>query len=355
MPAELVAAFRDTELFWLALPVELGGGGADLITTLETLEEVSRADGSTGWSLMANMSGTALAGAFVGEAAARQMFGGGRRAITAGMLGPGGRAVEVPGGLRGEGTYSFGSGSAHADWIGAGMLVIENGAPRLLANGQPEVRVCFLPREQVEMLGNWNVMGLTGTGSYDYRVPEQFIGNEFIMERTELTPRRGGPLFTLGIAGIACLGHAAVALGLVKRSLQEIARIAADKRRPGYPSVIADHPVFRREFAIREAAAQSSRAFVMNVFADAQATVLGGGTLSPVQRARFRQSTTYLHEIGAEVVRFCYQWGGSSAQRMSSPLGRCMRDMGTATQHIFVDPLSLADAAPPILAHWQTG
>ena len=86
MPAELVAAFRDTGLFWLALPAELGGGGADLITTLETLEEVSRSDGSTGWSLMANMSGTALAGAFVGDAAAQRMFGGGRRAITAGML-----------------------------------------------------------------------------------------------------------------------------------------------------------------------------------------------------------------------------------------------------------------------------
>jgi alkylation response protein AidB-like acyl-CoA dehydrogenase len=353
MPARLVEAFRETELFWLLLPGELGGLGADLITAIETLEEVSRADGSTGWSLMANVTGTALAGAFVGDRAAQAMFGGARRAITAGMLGPGGKAVATEGGLRGAGDYAFGSGCAHADWFGAGMLVMENGKPRCLPSGLPEVRVCFVPRAQVEVLGNWDVMGLQGTGSYDYRVPEQFIANDFIMERTELVPRRGGRLFTLGIAGLACLGHAAVALGLMKRSLQEIARIAQTKKRPGYPTVAGEHPIFLREFAIREAAAQSTRAFVINVFADAQATVLSGGTLSAVQRARFRQCTTYLHEVAAEVVRFCYQWGGSSAQRMASPLGRCMRDMGVATQHVFVDPVSLADAGIPLLAHWN--
>jgi alkylation response protein AidB-like acyl-CoA dehydrogenase len=353
MPARLVAAFRETELFWLLLPAELGGGGADLVTTIAALEEVSRADGSTGWSLMANMTGTALAGAYAGDAAAQAMFGNGRRAITAGMLGPGGKAVAVDGGLRGGGDYSFGSGCAHADWFGAGMLVMENGAPRRLASGMPEVRVCFVPRDRVEILGNWDVMGLQGTGSYDYRVPDQFVANDFIMERTELVPRRGGPLFTLGIAGLGCLGHAAVALGLMKRALQEIARIAQTKKRPAYPGTTAEHPIFQREFAIREAAAQSVRAFVVNVFADAQDTVLAGGTLSAVQRARFRQSTTYLHEVAAEVVRFCYQWAGSSAQRKTSPLGRCMRDMGVATQHVFVDPVSLADAAPPLLAAWS--
>jgi alkylation response protein AidB-like acyl-CoA dehydrogenase len=156
------------------------------------------------------------------------------------------------------------------------------------------------------MLGSRNVMGLTGTGSYDYRVPEQFIA---------ASSSWSAPSLCHGLASRAavypwhrgrCLpGHAAVAVGLVKRSLQEIARIAADRRRPGYPSVIADHPVFRREFAIREAAAQASQASVMNVFANAQATVLGGRKLSPMQRARFRQSMICLQEVGAELVRFC--------------------------------------------------
>ena len=52
-----------------------------------------------------------------------EMFGGGRKPIMAGMLGPGGTCEEVEGGYRGNGKYKFGSGSLHADWLGAGCLV----------------------------------------------------------------------------------------------------------------------------------------------------------------------------------------------------------------------------------------
>jgi alkylation response protein AidB-like acyl-CoA dehydrogenase len=352
LPPEVVGALREAELFWTLLPREAGGLGGDMLTGLEVLEEITRADGSIGWSLMANMTGTALAGAFAGEEALEAMFGGGRRSITAGMLGPGGKSVEVAGGLHGGGKYSFGSGCGHADWFGAGMLVMEDGKPRTMPNGLPEVRVCFLPKDKVRIDGNWDVMGLKGTGSYDYTVPAQDIPWSFTMERTCIEPQRGGPLFTAGIAGYGCLGHAAVALGLMKRSLQEIVRITADKKRPAYPTVVGEHPVFRREFSRNEAAYQSVRAFVFGVFADAQDTVLSGGTLSPVQRARFRQATTHLHDVAADVVKFCYTWAGSAAQPTTSVIGRCMRDMGVATQHVFVDPVSMADAAPPIMAEW---
>src|SRR3546814_2657649 len=76
-----------------------------------------------------------------------------------------------------------------ATWMGGGMFVTENGAPKLLPSGLPEVRICFVPREKVVFRGNWDVMGLSGTGSYDYELPDQFIPHDFTMERSELTPR----------------------------------------------------------------------------------------------------------------------------------------------------------------------
>jgi len=354
LPDDVVAALREAELFWTLLPAEAGGLGADMLAGLDVLEEVVRADGSIGWTLMANMTGTALAGAFAGDDAADAMFGGGRRAITAGMLGPGGKSVEVDGGLRGSGNYSFGSGCNHADWFGAGMLVIEDGKPRTLASGLPEVRVCFVPRDRVRIDGNWNVIGLQGTGSYDYTLPEQFIPWSYTMERTSIEPRRGSPAFVAGIAGYGCLGHAAVALGLMKRALQEVVAVASSKKRPGYPTVVGDHAVFRREFSRNEAAYQAIRAFVYQVFTEAQDAAFATGALTPAHRARFRQATTYAHEVAADVVRFCYTWAGSAAQSRGSVLGRCMRDIGVATQHVFIDPLSMVDAAPPIMAEWAS-
>jgi alkylation response protein AidB-like acyl-CoA dehydrogenase len=354
LAAEVHEALKETELYWILLPVELGGRGVAITTLIEVIEELSRADGSSGWSYMANAMSTAVAGAFLGDRAVHQMYGGGSRAIPAGMLGPAGKVVETEGGYRGGGMFSFGSGSAHADWFGAGMLVMEDGKPRALPGGAPEVRVCFVPKDRVRLLGNWDVMGLVGTGSFDYEVIDQVIGPEFSVERTCVTPLRGGPLYELGIAGIGCAGHAGIALGLMKRALQEIVKIAQGKKRPGYPSVVADHPVFRHEFGLREADYRACRGYVLQVFAEAETTVMAGHRLTAEHRARIRQATTWSHRIARDVVRFCFEWSGSEGFRNPSALGRCLRDMTVANQHVFVDPVTVIDASNAILDGWST-
>ena len=57
----VVDALTDAGLFGLMVPRELGGTEADAVTTLAVFEELSRADGSTGWSFLANTSTTAFA------------------------------------------------------------------------------------------------------------------------------------------------------------------------------------------------------------------------------------------------------------------------------------------------------
>ena len=50
----------------------------------------------------------------------------------------------------------------------------------------------FVPRDRVEFAGNWDVMGLVGTGSFDYVVPEQVVGAGFTFDMMNDEPRRGG-------------------------------------------------------------------------------------------------------------------------------------------------------------------
>lgn len=354
MTPAVADALRAAELFWLLVPRNLGGLQADLATSIAVWEEVSRADASAGWILMANSTGTAVAAGFCGDAAVADMFGGGRRPIMAGMLGPGGVCTEVEGGYRGGGTkYQFASGFSNADWIGAGMLIQDDGKTRTLPNGMPQVRVVFVPRDRVAHKGNWDVFGLTGTGSFDYEVPDQFIPAGFTLERSDLRGKRDWNLYHVGIPGLACAGHTAVALGLMKRALEEIAHVAFSRKRPAYATVLGEHPVFRRDFAYHEATYQAARSFTMDVYRDAQATLDAGDALSDVQRQRFRQNVIHVHRVAAEVVRFCYESSGSDGLRNPSVLGRCMRDVFAATQHVFVDTNAMVDVAVPILQHWR--
>ncbi|HEY3654700.1 MAG TPA: acyl-CoA dehydrogenase family protein [Steroidobacteraceae bacterium] len=346
----LVEAFRDSELFWLCVPEEFGGGGgAGLAGTVQILEEVTRADGSAGWTLMANTGAVAIAASFLGPKAFDTVFGGSERPIMAGMLGPAGKSVQVSGGYQAGGKFQFGSGAAHANWMAAGMLVMEEGKPRMLPSGLPEVRICFMPKDKVKMLDGWNVTGLVGTGSFDYEVPDQFVPDDFTMERTSTAPERGR---SAGIAVYGSAGHASIALGLMKRALQEVVQIATEKKRPGYNTVLAKNDLFRNEFSVNEATYQATRDYVLHVFSDCDATLLSGSPLSPEQCARARQCNTWAHRNGADVVRFAHQWCGAQAVRTPTDMGRVSNDMAVATNHIFVDRVTLTDAAGPIIETW---
>jgi alkylation response protein AidB-like acyl-CoA dehydrogenase len=329
----------------------VGGLGCDLVTTIEIIEEITRADGSSGWSLMANAIATCLAGAYLKDNAIDVMFGS-RRPIIAGMFGPGGKARQVVGGYQGSGRFGFGSGCAHSNWMGSGLMVVDDKGPRLLSNGSPEVRICFVPRERVNFLGNWSVMGLEGTGSYDYEIPDQLVPEEFTFERSQQVQLRGGTQFALGLLAFGCAGHTAIALGLMRRALAEIAHISVRKKRPGTTVTVAESAVFKHDFSVHEAKFQASRGFVLEVFGSAEQSVKKGHAVTPEQRQRFRQAATWVHNVASEVVGFCHLWAGSDSVRHPSPLGRCTRDMNVATQHVFVDQATLVDAAPALLEHW---
>ena len=350
----LVNAFKETELFWMLCPTEVGGGGCGMRDLIEVIAELAWADCSASWTLTANMTSAAAAAAFCGDSAVDVMFGGKTRAITAGMFGPAGKSVQISGGYKAAGKFSFGSGCAHANWFGGGMLVMDGGKPRPVTQGKgPEVRVCFVPREQVLVRDNWDVHGLVATGSFDYEIPEQFVADEFTLERQSSTPRRGSALFKLGLMPVIAAGHAAMVLGTMKRSLSEIARIVDGKKRVGYPGVMGDYPTFMHEFSLQEATYVAARHYVLTVYEEAEATVMAGEAVSDYQRARFRQVATWVTKVAADVVRFAYLWSGSEGFREPSVIGRMFRDTFVATQHIYVDPITLVDSAPGILKHYR--
>ena len=350
---EVVAAMKQAGLYWMLVPEEFGGGGLDICSTVDVLSEVSRADASAGWALMATASTTALACTHVGPAAFDHMFGGTQLPMVAGMLAPTGRAREVEGGYEVEGKFSFGSGCLHADWFCAGTVIVDDNKP---AGAPAKFRAAgvFLPRDRVQVKGNWDVMGLRATGSIDYDVPRQFVAGDYSMDLIAPVPRRGGSLFRLGVLAFAGSGHTAVVLGIAQRAMEEMLKVVTVKTRPGYTGPIADNAVFREEFAFHDAALRACKALVQATYSEAQTAIEAGQKLSSAQRHGFRQSAIWVHRTVQDLVRFCFNWGGAQSIRNPSALGRCLRDMSVAMQHLLIDPIGLVEAAPAIVREWQS-
>ena len=339
MTPRVVDALTAAGLFALMVPSSMGGAEADILTALEVLEEVCRADGSTGWSLLANVTSTAFAASYCSDEAVKEMFGGDRPAVHAGQFAPRGVATPCGGGYRVSGRYSFASGSDHAGYIAAGTMHAETG----------QMLAVFVPVERVTFLGNWDVLGLTATHSVDYEIPAQIVDTGWTFPLLEAEPKRGGPVYRLGVLSITSVGHCAFALGVGRRAIEEVIRVATAKQRLG-ADPIRDQQLFRYELAFHDAALGAARAYSFEVFGTAQAAVDAGSMPTPEQAQRLRQATTYATRVAADAVRFAYTWSGSNGLRQPSVLGRCFRDIAAGTQHLFVDTDTLTQMGRVLLA-----
>ena len=345
MTKPVIEAFVESGLFHIMVPEALGGLEADSDTIIDVFEELAHQDGSTGWSQMANASATSYS-AFLDPDLAAEMIAKQPGSVFAGQFAPRGTIKREADGFRVSGEYAFGSGSAHASYVGGGGFVTdEHGTPELLASGMPAYLCYFVPRDKVELRDGWDVMGLRGTGSYDYLVPEQFVDAKSSFYLFEPTVKVGGSFFGLGATALAGLGHAGWGLGVARRALDELAKITGAGRARIGSTPIVDQQIFQREFGEKALALNSVRSLAHEVYARMTRRLAAGEVLGKSDNDEMMGSVAYLTQICEEVTVWAYRLAGSQGLRNPSLIQRCFRDMMTGGLHVFVDRRSYEEFA----------
>ncbi len=225
VPRSTVDALVEAGLHAVMSPKEVGGGELSLVDSIDVFAEVSRADGSAGWCLMANAATIAFFGAWAGDDFSRELFAEGVP-LAAGQFAPNGTAVTQGDGWLVNGDYEFGSGVAHSTWIGGGVMAEPSG-------GDPKFLFVLMPVDQIEMRGNWDVLGLVSTASWDYRVREVYVPDGATFEFFAPVRNRGGPMYDLGVLCLTAAGHTGFAAGVGRRVVDELMEVATTKHRMG--------------------------------------------------------------------------------------------------------------------------
>ena len=346
LSAPLVEAFAESGLFHLMVPREFGGAEADTDTILDVFADLAWADGTVGWSLMANASSTSYV-SFLAPEAGAAMVRGNPLGCSAGMYAPlGGQAHKEGSGFRVSGNYSFGSGCAHATHFGGGAFEVHDGqmAPPD-ETGVPAMLCYYVPREKVEIRSNWDTLGLRGTGSFDYSVPEQFVEEGWTFPLLHAEVHTGGPLFHLGPIALAGLGHAGWAIGLGLRALDEIEGVVKGGRMRLGQTMLKDQQVFQRELGVQRQAMRAAELLAHDSFGRAVDHVSRGNPLTKAVLDDTRAATSWVTRVAEEAVLFAYRNSGSAGLRNPSRIQQCLRDMMTGSRHVFVDDKNFEDAA----------
>ena len=322
-------ALRDCGAFSMGMPAEFGGHQLTPRQALEVIEQVSACDAATGWVLMILSTVTGSTAAYLDDEAAGELFGAGDLPLIAGQGTRPGTATQTDGGYLLSGSWSFASGLQHAGHLQTAARVEETGEPLAF----------ILPAdiEGVTLLDDWDVSGLRATGSISYHAASVFVPTSHTFPLTTTTPRRGGALYRAGLVNAFAMCHSGWALGVGRRLLEEMRRVAA--ARTGGPHAAVDTAEFHADYARAEASLRSARAWVMEVWADNEATLDAGEKLDTTQdtltRLALHTVTRTAHEIGATVQR----WAGTTALR-AGDLQRFLRDLQAGTQHITVGPVT---------------
>jgi alkylation response protein AidB-like acyl-CoA dehydrogenase len=345
LPEAVVRALAAAGLYGMLVPREFGGAEPHPVELLEAIAELSSADGSTGWCVMANVFFTGGIYAMGGDALVHAAFRTDAGYIGAGQISSLGRADRVPGGYRVSGSFHFGSGSREASWFLGAVVEYVDGKPNLGPEGLPVIKFAFTPRENVRLRGNWDVMGLVATASYDFEYPEHFLAADFVEEPT-LQPRRGGPLFAIQVS----LGHAAWALGVARRTLDELRALARRKQRFGRQTLI-DQAIFQRDFAMHEAMLGAAFDHCRNAFSRHYERASRGEDGLEV-RAEYRMAACWAVEVSVKIAQFAYLAAGSDGLRNlegTNRLQRCFRDIHAGSQHRHTDHHILGDCGTVLL------
>ena len=327
-PEPLASQLHEARLFQLLLPRSCGGVQADPITYLRALIAVAEGDGSVGWNMFVANSACLLA-PFLPPESARKIYDGPRAQMAWGF--PAGQTAEaVEGGYRVSGRWDFASGSRQATWMGAhGFVREKDGALRLNERGVPLVRSWLFPKEQAELLDNWNPVGLRGTCSQSYNVHDVFVPEEFSSTREYPEERREpGPLYAIPQQGLYAVGVAGVALGLARAMLDAFRGLAVEKTPRGRPRLATDKLV-QAGFAKAEAQYGAALAYLEATLDDIYSGADEWDVIAFPERARLRLACSHGIHAALEIGDWVHKEAGVSAIFPGSPFERRWRDMHT--------------------------
>ncbi len=320
-------ALHESGLFKIKAPMVLGGAEADPVTQIEVFERVAYIDSSAGWTLFVGAGTLGNLSAWLPDEAMDAFLVEGRLPRVAGATAPAGRATPVEGGYRLNGRWSFGSGCNHAEWMAGGAVV----------EGQtPSVKGFAFPKAAVTIHDNWQVGGLKGTGSNDFSVSDLFVPSWQVFTLAE-PARRGGPLYKISAPGFVTNEHAAFALGVGRRALDEVVEVAKTKVR-GFlkPQGVAAREVFRHELGRLDVSLRAARAGVLEAYESAWTSVSADEAVSEDQQILMRCTAVHATEVAMKASRFAFRFAGAHSLYDGNVIERCFRDVHAGAQHAMV-------------------
>ena len=318
VPAETVKDILSAGLYRIGVPERFGGIDGDYGLIFHVAAELGRGCASTAWCYCLWAAHAWLVGYWPLQAQ-EEVFGASPDALCSSSLGPGkSTCTSVEGGYRLSGRWEFSSGCDSASWLILGV------------SGVGERNWVLVPRGDFEIVDNWFVSGLRGSGSKDVVVNDAIVPYHRVLD---VTTAGDGDWNGWEIHGQAryrapipvLLGWDLVApmLGITRGMIDEFTERMVGTSGLGRT---ADSPAVQLRLSQASAELDAARALMDRDIREILRKAEDGEGFAPLERAKFRRDKAFVTQLCLQAVNRLFDLSGGHALFDSVSLQRFHRD-----------------------------
>jgi alkylation response protein AidB-like acyl-CoA dehydrogenase len=329
LPRAVFEAIVDAGLLRLWAPRAMGGWELSPPEFMAVVEAAAALDGSVGW-VVGNGGGMSRAAGYLPEAVARAWFSNAKTFVVA-TNGAIGEALPVEGGYRISGRWPFASGIHHASLVAAACRVADG-------TGQGPVLLCYVPAEHAEVIDNWRVSGLRGSGSCDYTLRDVFVRAEHTHDMLNPPATQPGVVYRWPAVSAFAATVSVVPLGVARGALDTFIGSLAARTKVGTAAMPRDRELIQSELGRAEVLHASARALLLASMNEVTDAIAHGGDRLIRARAMFRGACTHAAESAIRIAEIVSAAAGAVSIWEAYPLERQVRDIQAAAKHIAMSP-----------------
>lgn len=332
VPDENIAELKAAGLHRICQPARFGGHETALDEASDVVAMLSRGCASTGWVTGVYTDHQILVGMFNPQAA-DDVWGDNPDALISAGFTPGGTTEVVDGGWTLTGEWGWSSGCDHADWLIL-VTMLPSGE-----GGQKEPNYCLVPRAEVSIADDWQVMGLAGTGSKTVSTEKAFIAAHRTLP---LRLAAGGGVMRgqIGAPALYRLPHSpCVPFLLVAPSLgiaESLLALVIDdmKTRASRGVTIGQYQSLQLHIAESAAEIDSARLLMMRDTRAAMDTMHADRELTLDERSRNRRDHAYVVRLCRQAVDRLFTAVGGQGIFLDNVAQRKFRDIHAVSAHL---------------------
>lgn len=334
VPDETIAEFAEAGFFKILQPEQWGGYAMDPQVFYAVGLEVARFCPSSAWVLgVVAVHNWQLA--VFDDQAAQDVWSDDPQTLISSSYAPVGKVKVVDGGFQLSGRWSFSSGSEHCKWAFLGAVVPTPEAPFDMAN----YRTFLVPIEDYEIVHNWDVVGLQGTGSHDIVVDGAFVPEHrthksidgFLCENPG-NAVNDAPLYRMPFMQVFVRAVCTATLGACEGALDAFIEVA--KTRQVGPSKMKNDP-FARVLATDVKTAIEEMKLTMHSNFDAMMACCRAGEPIPLEdRIRYRYDSAVVADRCLALSSKMLKASGSGGIRQGSDLLAFHLDILASQAHV---------------------